>query len=141
MEKFFGVLLIVFLVVFVLGPFLVRIAAPLLQRWMMHRMEDRFRRMAGMPSRKEEKRQRGKAKARRGAAPDAGESFYRHGPGPRRREPIIPPEYAEDVEFVEIKSYSEETVVTDDGKVTTRVEYTEETQIEDVQFEEIKEKK
>ena len=140
METFFGILLIIFLVIVLFRPWLNRWLGPALQRWAMHRMEDQMRRMAGMPSRKEEKKRRKAARKENGASgrrTAAGGTRMNTTSG--RHEPIIPPDYPEDVEFVEIKSYSEETVVTtetsSDGK-TTRIKV--ESQIEDAEFEEIR---
>lgn len=49
---------------------------------------------------------------------------------------IIPPEYAEDVEFVEIKEFSATTIADSDGK-HTRTDY-HESQVSDAEWEEVK---
>lgn len=130
MATFFGILLIIFIAI----PLLWQFISPLFQRWLMGKMEDRFRHMAGMPSRKEEKR------ARRRRSPGSGSASSRQtrNAHPKSHEPIIPKEYAEDVEFVEYVSYSETTVeehVEPDGSKTRVVT---ESQIEDAEFVEIK---
>ena len=55
--------------------------------------------------------------------------------GTYQTEPIIPKEYAEDVEFVEIKEYSETTIET--HKATSSVKY-HESQVSDAEWVEIK---
>ncbi len=80
--------------------------------FMAHRTEDAIRKMMGMPTRKEER------KARRNAEKNAGRS-YAAGHSGREREnddsPLIPKEYAEDVEFYEIRDYSAtETIIKDE---------------------------
>ena len=120
-------ILVIILVIW-LWPFIMRLIAPYFQRWMMGKMEDRFRRMAGMPTRKEEKKQR-KREAREGRQRQSE-------PQGAHREPIIPKDYAEDVEFVEIKSYSETEIIREESADGTETVY--ENQIEDVEFTEIK---
>lgn len=101
MGGFFETLLIILIVIFALGPLFRRYLAPLFQRWMMGKMEDRFRRMAGMPTRKEERKARKRgASARSGAAREWEEAVKR-----REKEKAVDfmRSYAEDVEFEEIK--------------------------------------
>lgn len=127
MGTFFGILVIIFLAWLLLRPLL----APYLQRWFMHSMENRLRRMAGMPSRKEEKRQR----KRRTSYSQSNRQTHKS----KTREPIIPKEYAEDVEFVEIKSYSETTIISGENpKGEKKTKIVVESQIEDVEFVEYK---
>lgn len=141
METFFGVLLLIFMILLLAGPLLRRWLGPLLQGWMMHRVEDQFRRAAGMPSRKEEKKQR-KARRKRGENSSTREYGRKpHTARQRQHAPIIPKEYAEDVEFVEIKEFS------DDSEITYRYEslreeitWQTEEQVEEAQFEDIKDK-
>ena len=138
-EKIFGILLIIFLVIVLAAPLLKRWLAPLFQRWMMHRMEDAMRKMMGVPTRKEEKRIRkerekkaSEARRREKASdprPNAG--YERRSAG--RREPLIPKEYAVDVEFVEIREFDSET-----RQGRGEVKYEMECQVEDVKFVEIK---
>lgn len=81
--------------------------------------------MMGMPTRKQER------KARRNAEKESDGSRRdnsRAQTASSRNEPIIPPEYAEDVEYVEILDYSQtDTVIKDE---TGRTVY-HETQVEE----------
>lgn len=128
-----GIALLILIVLFALMPAIVR----LLRGYMQRRAEDYVRRMMGMPPRP------GK---RSGDAPrDAGRTG--RGGGTYRRqarraaqspqEPIIPREYAEDVEYTETKEYSRTTAgaASGDGNGRTRVRV--ESQVEDVEWEEI----
>lgn len=121
-----------------LWPYIMRLAAPYFQRWMMGKVEDRFRKMAGMPTRKEEKRAARKNRRKReGTERDTDRAAWRQS---GQREPIIPKDYAEDVEFVEVKTFSQTEIVTEtepeDGGGQIRYEL----QVEDVEFVEIREK-
>lgn len=135
METFFGILVAVVLALIVLRPVL----APLFRRWAMGKMEDNFRRMAGMPTRKEERkaRKRAEKEARQGKA---SARAYSPGPGSRRR-PASAVSYlrsfAEDVEYVEIKEYSSDAEIGATKEKTT-VNYKVEEQVEDAEFTEIK---
>ena len=99
--------------------------------------------MAGMPTRKEERKMRKETeKARKKGAAGGWDAFRDRRNGHEdssggRRGPIIPKDYAEDVEFVEIKSYSEETVVRRDAAPDGGERIVVESQIEDVEFTEI----
>ena len=135
MDKFFGVLIVIAFLFAVLGPVLRRWFAPMLQRWAMGRMEDTMRRMAGMPTRKEEKKARRKSGQRRDGNREASSRFRnaRRQP-PRRRSTIGMLRYvAEDVEFTEIKEFDDGSVITH----TTKVTYREEEQVEDAEFTEL----
>lgn len=146
MEIAFGIICVILFLVLVLGPTLRRWLAPYLQRWMLGKMEDNMRRMAGMPTRKEEKKAR-KAAERRGAgrsASRAAESFRRAAAGSRAygrrnarraRSTVGMLRYiAEDVEFTEIKDYSGDSPLWQKTEVRYRVEE----QVEDADFTEIK---
>ncbi len=106
---------------------------------MQHRAEDYLRRSMNMPprpgSREDKKRKR----------------QQRENPTPRSRqrrqqasagEPLIPKEYAEDVEYVEIKDYSETTIVEGTVSKGKRKDSTEniriENQVSDVEWVEVK---
>lgn len=145
----FGILLIIILLVILLWPYIGRWVAPVVERWMIRRFEDQMRRMAGMPTRKEESKMRKEAKKRAGnrrqtsegewdAFRDRRSSYERGAAKGRSHEPIIPKEYAEDVEFVEIKSYSEETVVSVDKAPEGDEHIMIESQVEDAEYVEIK---
>lgn len=143
MGTFFGILIIIFLVLLLFGRYL----GPLVQKWMMGKMEDRFRRMAGMPTRKEERKMRREAmkNAAKGNPHAQSGSRRKSGGGMNTNEtrhphsPIIPKEYAEDVEFVEIKSYSEEIRIEgEDTSKKKKEKVVYESQVEDAEFTEIK---
>lgn len=127
-ENVFGVILIIIFLLLVMRPMLQRWFGPMLQRWAMGKMEDRIRRMAGMPTRKEEARQR-KARSRReasGRRTKAAFSTVR-----------LLRTVAEDVEFTEIKEFSADP---ETGRPAGRhtVRYKVEEQIEDAEYVEIK---
>lgn len=123
-------LLVIILLIFGL-PYLWRLLSPLLMRWAQRRAQAYFRRAMGMPpedgrdSRRSSERSRSEAGSR-----------DRYGRRPARREPVIPKEYAEDVEFTESRTYSETTIV-DNG----RVSYVSESQVSDAEIIEIKQDK
>ena len=130
-----------------LWPYISRWILPAVQRWSMRRLEDHFRRMTGQPTRKEERKMHRKAeKERRRGVRDGWGAFRdrrtqgtgNYGQHSRRHEPIIPKEYAEDVEFVEIKSYSEETVAIRENNADGKAKVKVESQIEDAEYVEIK---
>lgn len=105
---------------------------PSVARWLkrktIEKMQESILRQMGMPPPPKEKRKRREKTSGRGNNP---------GPGMRSPHsgPIIPKEYAEDVEFVEIKEYSETTVETRKG---TRTEIYHESQVSDAEWVEIK---
>ena len=99
----------------------------------MEKAEDYMRASMGMPPR--EKGKKGKSRFTSGYenhnAGGYGNPYTRH---QGSRGPIIPKEYAEDVEFIEIKEYSEKEVVkTPEGK-----EIYHESQVSDVEYVDIK---
>ncbi len=105
--------------------------------FMAHRAEDAVRRMMGMPSRKEER----KARKRAGRERQAADNVYNSGQSGRSyshtNEPIIPKEYAEDVEFVEIRDYSYTRTIRSDASGQTIYH---ESQVEEAQIIEITDK-
>ena len=145
MEIAFGIVVTVIFLLFIFGPILRRAFAPLLQRWAMGKMEDTFRRMAGMPTRKEEKKA---AKRNRKNKKDTtgkfrntsrgGSDFYGANVNPdfayrstSDRLQVI----AEDVEYKEIKEFGE-----DFSYKATKVTYTVESQVEDAEYTELPKK-
>lgn len=123
-------LLIICIVLFLLWPTIKKWLA----RYMVHKTEDFIRSATGMPPRDKKRRER---------ASSGSTSYGREGrqSGSRRgrrssKEPIIPREYAEDVEFVESVEYSETTIREDYSDGSGRV-YTE-SQVSDVEYVEIK---
>lgn len=139
METAFGVILVILFLIIVMRPALQRWLGPMFQRWAMGKMEDNMRRMAGMPTRKEERKARKRARKREKSG---AESFRRAaGAGRRASAPrnaeINLQEYAEDVEFTEVKTFSQEIeigVSEEGGKQKIVVEE----QIEDAEYVEIK---
>lgn len=96
-------------------------------------MEDYLRRSAGMPPRP------GSREARREERQSRKNQYTRRQGSDRQnkgRNPIIPKEYAEDVEFVEIKSFSQTTI----GSAQTKDGHTvyHESQVSDVEWVEIR---
>lgn len=149
MENAIGILLVIIFLLIVMRPWLQRVLGPWLQRWALGKMEDRMRRMAGMPTRKEEKKARRQA-ARRESGGAA--RFRRAASGSRahtarsRRAPQSTVDmlqtFAEDVEFTEVKSYSSEIEIganSPSGGRKGRVVVEE--QIEDAEYIEIKTEK
>ena len=140
MDKVFGVILVILFLLIVMRPVLQRWVGPLFQRWALGKMEDNMRRMAGMPTRKEERKARKNARRRQTSGAD---NFRRAAGGKRkgaasgRAEGSRLQTYAEDVEFTEIRSFSHEVhigVTEEAGKEKVEIEE----QIEDVEFTEIK---
>lgn len=129
MDVAFGIFCVILFLILVLGPSLRRLFAPMLQRWMLGKMEDNMRRMAGMPTRKEEKKRR-KQEGRKAAAREAQTKKNPHSTVGMLRH------VAEDVEYTEIKEFGGDEPI---GK-TVKVSYRVEEQIEDADFTEIKEK-
>lgn len=151
MSYFFAIILILILVWMFFGD---RIRH-WLQRRMMEKFEDAVRARMGMPSAKEERRQRKAAEkqARNNSTYNGRRqkdgAYYNPGPNAGAAssqsvgDTIIPREYAEDVEYVEYKEYSTSTTViseedTTTGRTKTRV--ITESQVSDVEFVEIKSK-
>ncbi len=109
------VIAIIILLIVIWMIFGERISAGI-RTFMAHRAEDTVRRMMGMPTRKQER------KARRQAEKQAAgrSSAYRAQNGSSAKsEHIIPPEYAEDVEYVEVRDYSRTDTVIKDEKGDT----------------------
>lgn len=117
-----AIFLIVLLIIALLWPYITR----WISRYMARKAEDYLRDMTGMPPRDDKSRGKKGRQSGRAARSGRGES--------RGAEPIIPKEYAEDVEFTEIKEYSEADLLEtdDDGRVY------HESQVEDAVFTEIK---
>lgn len=137
--KYMEILLIILIIMVVLLPLLRRWLQPFLMRYAQRKTEDFFRKQMGVPpvSKEERKARRKQEKARREGRFYEGRREYGFTPG--GEEPIIPKEYAEDVEFVEIKEFTQEEIAADrKGKV--RIETCRETQISDAEWEEIERK-
>ena len=101
-------LLILFLLIIGV-PYLWRWLKPYFYRWAQRRTEDYIRSAMGMPP-------RDKSGSRRRQSPPPPPPYGRSSRGYADEGPIIPKEYAEDVEWTEVRSYSEETRIASDGK-------------------------
>lgn len=102
---FIAIILLIIIVWLVFGESIKRA----LYGFIARKAEDSLRRSMGMPPRKEQKKKRSQRRDN-----SSGRNAGRHASG-RPGEPVIPKEYAEDVEYVEIKSYSEDTVIREDA--------------------------
>lgn len=124
-----GVALIIIILICAFWPAIVR----LLQRFMARRAEDMVRRMAGMPSRKEEKRRRKQQQKQQEQR-----RSRRHGPTEDTGEGVrAMKEYAEDVAFTEIREFSSDEIIAEEGTGKNRRVYREE-QVSDAEYVEIK---
>lgn len=130
--------IIILILVFVLLPILRRWVFPLLvrrgRRYAQEKAEDFIRQQMGVPPvSKEERKARRKAEKQRRSGTDSAA----YGFNPEGEEPIIPKEYAEDVEFVEIKEFTQENIASDrDGGVRREVYH--EKQVTDAEWEDVK---
>lgn len=105
-------------------------------RHLQRKMEDNLRQAFGMPPRPK------KGNASRGSRQQSDSStdsdrYSSRARGYAGSEPIIPPEYAEDVEYVEIKEFTQ----TEIGEKRADGSYVHEQQVSDAEWEEIKIKK
>lgn len=101
-----GTFLIILILLFSLWPLIVRWLRPMIQRYMARKAEDYLRRAAGMPPRSDS---RARSRSDFSSGNRASRSRGRH--HDPSREPIIPSGYAEDVEFVEVRDFSSDTVI------------------------------
>lgn len=136
-----GIALIILIFLIIFGPLIMN----LLRRWLMakarNKMEDYIRAASGMPPRDSHsgnnntRQQKGNGNTRKSAR-------RRKPQTPEWTGPIIPPEYAEDVEFTEIKSYSETTEINGvsrrGGKSKKNDQIRVQSQVEDAEWTEIK---
>lgn len=101
---------------------------------MARRTEDFLRRMMGMPSRREEQRARRQqhSKQARGGASAAGRSRASEQDVVKEMQ-----EYAEDVEFTEVRQYSSEEIINED-KSSGKTRVYKESQVSDAEYIEIK---
>lgn len=123
-----AVTLVIIIALFLLWPRIIRWLRPVIQRWMMRRVENYVRKAAGMPPRQE-------ARKKRSPRPADSQPWQRaERPAPMREPHLIPPEYAEDVEFTETVEYSSDRNIASDapGKRVRN-----ENQVSDAEWEEI----
>lgn len=123
--------LIIIILLFLTWPYIWRWLQPYVARWAQRRTENIIRRAMGMPPR--DKKESSGNRSRQTPPPPP-----RGGRRGASSDELIPKEYAEDVEFTEFHSYSEETVIAEDhGKTTFR----RESQVSDAEIIEIRQKK
>lgn len=125
----FAIVILIALFFWLVWPYIYRY----LKRKAMEKTEDYLRTSMGLPPKyKKQKRKKGRKEE------ESPREYYQRRENPQGgrgsvHEPLIPKEYAEDVEFVEIREFSaRETIVTGDKTVY------HESQITDVEYTEIK---
>lgn len=127
--------LIIIIILIFAWPYIWRWLQPHFYRWAQRRTEDYVRRAMGMPPHgRRQSRASGQSRSTYGNSTRgnaATSSRRRH----KATESVIPKEYAEDVEFTEIHSYSEESVIASDGK---SVSFVSESQVSEAEIIEIK---
>lgn len=129
-----GIFLIVLILIFALAPLLM----PLIRRWLMRRAENYLRAQMGMPPRNSQGRKRQQSGPR---GTRFRESHHSPRRGPSYPGPVIPHEYAEDVEYTEIRTFSQTDIAGSESKAGSPFAGFHEEQVEDVEFEEISFKK
>lgn len=100
------VLILTLLILWLLFPLLKRYVIPRVQQFLIRQALKGFARKAGFDVPPSGSR-RGRGNTRRGSR-NEGRGGRPSGDSRRGKEPLIPKEYAEDVEFTEIHSYSSE---------------------------------
>ena len=137
-----GIFLTIVILLFLLWPTITK----WIRRYMANKAEDFLRNATGMPPRP------GSRKAKKEAADCNSNSYYdsrdsrsesrrKHRYSPQDSDgPIIPTEYAEDVEFVETKEFSQTTIDSTYSSDGCRAEW-HESQVSDAEWEEIKPKR
>ncbi|MDE6480836.1 MAG: hypothetical protein K2L45_11270 [Muribaculaceae bacterium] len=127
--------LLILILIFIGLPIIWRWLKPYFFRWMQRRTEDYVRNAMGMPPRDRSKKQSSRRQSHYSGSYSSGgygqrSSRYGYSSGP-----LIPKEYAVDVEYTEIRSYSsEETIASDDNTVRYKVE----SQVSDAEIIEIR---
>jgi len=119
-----AIILLILFLLFLLWPRIMRALRPVIHRWMARRMENFIRKAAGMPQIEQRHNERQNAR----------HAYRTYGKG----EPIIPKEYAEDVEFTETVRYSSDKDVASDGTRRASERTSAETQVSDAEWEEIR---
>lgn len=132
--------LLILILIFIGVPLLWRWLKPYFFRWAQHRTEDYVRQQMGMPPRDRSRQKSGFRQHKEERQSDSySQSGYGSGYGRRTRSysrgPLIPKEYAVDVEYTEIRSYSSEERIASDGK---SVRYKVESQVSDAEIIEIR---
>lgn len=128
--------LIILILLIIFWPRIWRWLRPHVIHWMQHKTEDYVRRSMGMPPR-DKKRSSGSSETGRQQQTRSrrrnSSSRHRYHSGS-----VIPKEYAEDVDFSEVRSYSEERKF---SKGDGEIKYRQESQVSDAEVIEIKKNK
>lgn len=124
--------LLILILLFIGFPYLVRWLKPYFYRWMQRRTEDYVRKAMGMPPRDKSK---SRSRQSYSSSGQSSSSYGQHGDRRHSSGPLIPKEYAVDVDYTEIRSYSSEEVIASDGN---NVCYTVESQVSDAEIIEIR---
>lgn len=123
-----GIFLVTIILLFLFWPTIKRYA----HRYMARKAEDFLRQATGMPPR-DKHGSSGRGRQRR---PAGGSTHRERGRRRDAEEPLIPKEYAEDVEFTETVSYSETTI--DSGNPRDAKRTAAESQVSDAEWVDIK---
>lgn len=118
--------LLILILIFIIVPIIWHRSAPYVYRWAQRRTADYVRRSMGMPPRDRD---------RSDTAGSRSSSFYGRSRRPSAEGPLIPKEYAVDVDYTEVHSYSSEEAIASDGG---SVRYTRESQVSDAEIIEIR---
>ncbi len=128
--------LLILILIFIGLPIIWRWLKPYFFRWMQHRTEDYVRNAMGMPPRDKSKNRSG---SRQSYYSSGAHSSGSYGQGRQRGRyssgPLIPKEYAVDVEYTEIRSYSSDETIASSGN---SVRYKVESQVSDAEIIEIR---
>lgn len=128
-DRIMGTLLVIIIIVFLCWPWIKRLMA----RFMLNRAEDYMRRATGMPPRPGSRQARREQRRASGGTRANSQRTSRR--AARHDGPIIPREYAEDVEFTETVDYSS-SEIREKKKGNERVY--RESQVSDAEWVEIK---
>lgn len=131
-----GIFLVIVIILVACAPLIGRLLRGVIQR----KAEDFIRQATGLPPRQKKRHNKNhRSYSGRKEREETSGSFYGRGSASGGEYSsgghIIPPEYAEDVEYVEVKEYSSETVIADDGR---RRRVYHESQVSDVEWEMVK---
>lgn len=130
-----GLIILILLIVGV--PYVWRWLKPYIARWVQHKTEDYVRKSMGMPPRdRNQGSKRGNESRQQRSRDTYGNRGWQR--GQYSDSPLIPKEYAEDVDFTEVRSYSEETDIASGGE---NVRFRQESQVSDAEIIEIRKDK
>ena len=127
--------LLILILIFIGLPIVWRWLKPYFFRWMQRRTEDYVRNAMGMPPRDKSKKQSSRRQSYSSGSYSSGAYGHRSRRYGYSSGPIIPKEYAVDVEYTEIRSYSSEDTIASDGDT---VRYKVESQVSDAEIIEIR---